>query len=73
MADKLSKFLLFQALGEIMVWALAVPIPGSVITILLLAFYLLGREAEVGRLQHSRTSFLGTSQCFFSSVAIEFF
>jgi putative effector of murein hydrolase LrgA (UPF0299 family) len=59
MADKLSKFLLFQALGEIMVWALAVPIPGSVITILLLAFYLLGREAEVGKIAAFSNQFFG--------------
>jgi putative effector of murein hydrolase LrgA (UPF0299 family) len=59
MTDRLTKFLLSQALGEIMVWALSVPIPGSVIAILLLACYLLGREAEVEKIAAFSNQFFG--------------
>ncbi len=42
-----------------MVWALSVPIPGSVIAILLLACCLLGREAEVGKIAAFYNQFFG--------------
>lgn len=46
MSNGVAKFLLFQAIGETTALALAIPISGSFIAMLLLFFYLLGREND---------------------------
>ena len=52
--DGLTKLLLFQFLGEGLAFALAVPIPGPVVGMLLLFAYLLARgRRETGLLEFS--------------------
>jgi holin-like protein len=53
-----TRFFVLQSVGEAMALGLFIPVPGAVIAMLLLFFYLLGRESDVAKMAVSSNQFL---------------
>lgn len=70
MIDSLIKLLLFQAIGEMLVFALAIPIPGPVIGMLFLFLYLMARGREDKNLAAFCTKFLPHLSLLFIPAAV---
>lgn len=70
MINGVANLLLFQAIGETTARAFAIPISGSFIAMLLLFFYLLGRENDVTRIAAFAKQCLGHLALFFVTAAI---
>jgi holin-like protein len=56
--NNFTKFFVLQTVGEAMALGLSIPVPGAVIAMLLLFFYLLGRENGVVKMAASSNQFL---------------
>jgi holin-like protein len=67
--NNFTKFFLLQAVGEAMAVGFDIPVPGAVIAMLLLFFYLLGRESDLAKMVASSNQFLGHLALFFLPAA----
>jgi holin-like protein len=56
--NNFTKFFVLQTVGEAMALGLSIPVPGAIIAMLLLFFYLLGRENGVVKMAASSNQFL---------------
>ncbi|KIF81638.1 CidA/LrgA family protein [Noviherbaspirillum autotrophicum] len=70
MMNSVIKILMFQALGEAVAYELSLPIPGAVIGMLFLFFYLLARDTEDKSLLTFSTRFLGYMTLLFVPAAV---
>lgn len=70
MLDSLIKILLFQAMGEVLVFALSMPVPGPVVGMLLLFLHLVARGRVDKALLEFSTSFLRHLALLFIPAAV---